>query len=358
MNFSEQEKIKVLIVDDSAVMRLMISNLLSQDDQIEIVGTASQARAAYEKIEQLSPDLVTLDIEMPEIDGITALTNIKQKYPRLPVIMCSTLTENGAEATMSALEAGADDYVCKPSSSSGQSKDTVHEAFRRELGYKIKKLATPQRKKTSLQENITIPPVIRAPKQRVDIVAIGTSTGGPMALREVLTKIPADFPVPIVIVQHMPPLFTKILAESLQKKMAIPVSEVSDGTIIEAGQVYIAPGNYHMVVSYQKNRYQLVLNQDEEVNYCRPSVDVLFRSVAKNYGKHALGVILTGMGHDGRDGCQEIKNNGGRVLAQDQETSVVWGMPGAVSKEGLAEQILPIKNIAAAIIQQVRFKRE
>lgn len=353
----DKKKIKVLIVDDSAVMRLVISNLLTQDKQIEIAGTAAHAEAAFEKIEQVAPDILTLDIEMPNMDGISALKVIKKKYPDLPVIMCSTLTQNGAEATIEALNAGADDYICKPSSSSEQSKEAANEAFRRDLTFKVKQLV-----KLHVETHSDILSFVskaaNTEKQRVDIVAIGTSTGGPAALREVLTEIPANFPVPIVIVQHMPPLFTKILAESLEKKIAIPISEAVDGTLLEAGQAYIAPGNYHMVLEYRNNRYQLFLNQDPEVNYCRPSVDVLFHSVAKAYGKHVLSVIMTGMGQDGMNGCQDIKNKGGGVLAQDQASSVVWGMPGAVSKAGLADQILPLKDIAAAIIQQVKYKRE
>lgn len=350
------EKIHVLVIDDSALMRLVISGLLSRDLEIKVVATAMNAKFALEKIDKLSPDIVTLDIEMPDIDGLAVLSMIKKKHPKLPVIMCSALTQNAAQATMKALNLGADDYVTKPNQS--KSRDEVSQQFGKELIYKIKGLVKKRRSITlpAAQSSKTIFKINHS-IERIDIVAIGTSTGGPKALIEVLLKIPADFPVPIVIVQHMPPIFTKILSESLDGKCSIRVIEAQDGSVLLPGQALIAPGNYHMTVANEHNRHVIRLNQEPQEHYCRPAVDVLFRSVARLFGQNALGVVMTGMGHDGLLGCQDIKEHRGQVIVQDEETSVVWGMPRAIAEAGFADQTLPLDDIGLAIVRRVNRKR-
>lgn len=337
-------------------MRLVISELLSRDLEIKVIDTAMNAKFALEKIDKLSPDIVTLDIEMPDIDGLAILSMIKKTHPKLPVIMCSALTKHGAQATMEALSLGADDYVTKPNQS--KSRDEVSQQFGKELIYKIKGLVKNRRAITlPVTQSVKSAFKMSHGTERIDIVAIGTSTGGPKALIDVLLKIPVDFPVPIVIVQHMPPIFTKILAESLDGKCAIQVIEAQDGVVLLPGQALIAPGNYHMTVASEHNRHVIRLNQDPQEHYCRPAVDVLFRSVALLFGQNTLGVVMTGMGHDGLLGCQDIKEHRGQVIVQDEETSVVWGMPKAVTEAGFADQTLPLDAIGLAIVRRVNRKR-
>ncbi len=348
------EKIRVLIIDDSAIMRRLISETLSCDLEIEVIDTAMSAKLALEKIDKLSPDIVTLDIEMPDTDGLTALKEIKKKHPKLPVIMCSALTKHGAQATIKALILGAGDYVAKPNNC--KSREEIKQYFGNELIYKIKGLIKKRSSKIT-HTQAPLPINMRPGTDRIDIVTIGSSTGGPNALIEVLVKIPFNFQVPIVIVQHMPPIFTKILAESLSGKCAIPVVEAQDGDELLPGHAWIAPGNYHMTVVYQNNRHFIRLNQDPQEHYCRPAVDVLFRSVAKLFGSNTLGVIMTGMGHDGLLGCEVIKEHFGQVIAQDEATSVVWGMPGAVTKAGLADQTMPLNELGLDIVRRVNRKR-
>lgn len=350
------KKIRVLIVDDSMLMRVVLSDLLSRDQDIEIIGTAVNGKIGLEKVEALSPDIVTLDIEMPEMDGLTALSEIKKKHPKLPVIMCSSLTMQGGKATLEALNRGADDYMLKPVN--GTSGEDTRQQFGAEFIYKIKELTKNTKKFTAPMKPEIKPLVTSSPgTERIDIVTIGTSTGGPNALSTVLPEIPIDFPVPIVIVQHMPAIFTKILAESLSAKCAIPVHEAQEGDILLPGHAWIAPGNYHMTLNIQNNHHVLKLNQDPQENYCRPAVDVLFRSVAKIFKQNALAIVMTGMGQDGLKGCQMIREFKGQIITQDEASSVVWGMPGAISKAGLADQILPLQNIGLAIIRQVNRKR-
>jgi two-component system chemotaxis response regulator CheB len=361
-------KIRILVVDDAVVFRRMVSEELSNDPALEVVGTAANGRIALARMTQLNPDLVILDIEMPEMDGLATLAELRKTYPRLPVIMFSALTERGAEATLDALALGATDYFTKPTNAGGLEGSL--EVIRKELIPEIKALfASTQKKAASKAEsnpfaipakpggsqlgNIPPRPPGTAPGQ-VQVLAIGTSTGGPNALAEVLGQLPADFPVPIVIVQHMPPMFTRLLAERLSAQFPIPVQEGSSGGLLQPGQAWIAPGNHHMIVVRDNQQVRILVHQDPPENSCRPAVDVLLRSVAKAYGANSLTVILTGMGQDGLRGCEALRAAGGQILAQDEATSVVWGMPGYVAKAGLADRVLPLALVADEIMRRVQ----
>jgi two-component system chemotaxis response regulator CheB len=319
---------RILVVDDSIVVRKLLTSTLSQDSELEVLSTASDGQIALTKIGQLHPDLITLDIEMPVMDGLETLSHIRKLYPKLPVIMFSTLTEHGAAATLDALALGASDYATKPSSSAGP--EAALDAIRHELIPKIKALCgiTPLRLKSISPRNPAPRP--KRLHRKLEIVAIGTSTGGPNALAEVLPRLPKDFPVPIVVVQHMPPIFTRLLAERLASRSAISVEEGSAGVTLSPGRAWIAPGNFHMVVKRTGLVRHLELNQNPPENSCRPAVDVLFRSVAVAYGFNTLAVVMTGMGADGVIGTQHIRDAGGDVIIQDEASSIVWGMPGLV----------------------------
>jgi len=352
-------RIRVLIVDDSVVIRKILTNVLSEDPELEIVGVAANGKIALQKIPQVNPDLITLDIEMPELNGLETLKEIRKDYPKLPVIMFSTLTERGAEATLDALTLGASDYVTKPANVGKVSEST--ERLRMELVPKIKALVPKFETALKLPKRAT--PDLRAkvgpfqPRpsgpQRVDIVAIGISTGGPNALAELLPALRGDFPVPIVIVQHMPPVFTLNLAKRLDAKSANTVREGVEGGKLEPGRIWIAPGGFHMKLRRVGTEVELTINEDPPENSCRPAVDVLFRSVAEIYGAHSLAVVMTGMGYDGHLGGEEIYERGGTVLAQDEESSVVWGMPGIVVMSGLSDDVLSLDDLPAAIMRRV-----
>ena len=356
-------KIRVLIVDDAVVARRLLSDVLSSDPAIEVAATAPNGRIALAKLPYIAPDLVTLDVEMPVMDGLETLAEIRKGYPDLPVIMFSTLTERGASATLDALLLGANDYVTKPANVGSMVAAT--QRIRAELIPKIKAFCS---KATGLAFSpIAGPQVIsqyRVPKlsvtrppQRVDIVAIGVSTGGPNALAHLISELPANFPVPVVIVQHMPPIFTKFLAQRLASQSQIDVCEGAPGDILRSGRVWIAPGDYHMVLSRQIVAVQIQTNQAPPENSCRPAVDVLFRSVSEIYCGHTLAVILTGMGQDGLRGCEVIHKAGGQIIVQDQASSVVWGMPGRIAMAGLADTILPLEHMASEITRRVQFGR-
>src|SRR5580692_7278044 len=344
--------IRILVVDDSVVIRKLLSETLSGDRALEVIATASDGRIALAKIAQLKPDLVTLDIEMPVMNGLETLTALRKLYPKLPVIMFSTLTEHGAAATLDALSLGASDYATKPSNTG--SPALAIERIRAELIPKIKALC-------GIAPLKVMPPPGSRPtlkvrekfKPRIEIVAIGTSTGGPNALAEVLPRIPNDFPVPIVVVQHMPPIFTRLLAERLAGRSAIPVEEGSAGVVLSPGRAWIAPGNFHMEVIRSGLEWRLNLNQAPPENSCRPAVDVLFRSVAAAYGANVLGVVMTGMGSDGVLGARDIRDAGGVVIIQDENSSVVWGMPGLVHASGLADAAYPLDQLAQEITRRV-----
>lgn len=353
-------KIRVLVVDDAVVVRRMVADLLSADPDLEVVGTAANGRLALAKLPQLTPDLVTLDIEMPEMDGLETLVGLRKAYPRLPVIMFSTLTERGAAATLEALARGATDYVTKPANVG--SVTLAQARIREELIPRIKALCAqvlpkpavpvaPPRPVTSAPKLPLVPPRVGLP-QRIDVVAIGVSTGGPNALAEVLPRLPGDFPVPIVIVQHMPPVFTRFLADRLSAASQLTVREAEEGARLVPGTVWVAPGNFHMVLRKDAEGVRVVLNQDPPENSCRPAVDPLFRSVAQCYGERVLGVVLTGMGYDGLRGASEIRRAGGVMIAQDEATSVVWGMPGALVQNGQADLVLPLARIAPELAER------
>ena len=352
-------KIRVLIVDDAVVVRRIVSDVLTADPELEVVGTAANGRIALAKITQVNPDVITLDVEMPEMDGLETLAAIRKQYPRLPVIMFSTLTQRGAATTLDALSLGATDYVTKPANVG--SVAAAQQSLREQLIPKIKVFCGKAERcaPTPLKVSETVPrslPPLRTARAGgvVDVVAIGVSTGGPNALAELVPALPADFPVPIVIVQHMPPVFTRLLAERLGSQSSLQINEATHGEEVRAGHVYVAPGNYHMIVKREGPVIRVQTNQESPENSCRPAVDVLFRSVADVYGAGSFGVVLTGMGQDGLRGCARIREAGGQNIAQDEASSVVWGMPGFVAKAGLADQVLPLTDIAAEIVRRVR----
>ena len=355
-------KIRVLIVDDSVIACKILSDTLSLDPGIEVAGTALSGPIALNRLSAIDPDLVMLDLDMPVMDGMQTLLEIKKIRPKLPVIMCSALFAPGNRHAMQALLGGAADWVAKPSAhmNGGSGLD----AFAGDLSGKIKSIFG-----SKTIPGLSPPPAtIAAPTQATaafpvrdfgvkplgvpEILAIGVSTGGPQALMELLPRLPADFPVPIVIVQHMPPLFTKSLAVSIGGKSRIQVEEGSAGIRLEPGKAWIAPGGFHMQVVKRKGKggHELALNSDEPVNSCRPAVDVLFRSVVEAFGSKVLAVVLTGMGQDGLTGAEAVRRAGGTVFVQDQASSVVWGMPGMIAKAGLADRILPLQDMPLEIL--------
>ncbi len=341
-------KIRVLVVDDSIVIRRLLTEVLSQDPDIELAGTAPNGRIALAKLPQLNPDLVTLDIEMPDLSGIDTLPLLRQAYPKLPVIMFSTLTERGALATLDALSRGASDYVTKPANVGSVAAGM--QSVRDQLIPKIKALCAPPTPRVAAQVKLNA--VQRGENRtpaRCDVVVIGSSTGGPQALSKVLCELPANFPVPIVVVQHMPPVFTNHLANRLHQAGSLEVREARNGDLVQPGLVLIAPGNFHLQLVRQGTQIRAFTNQQPPENSCRPAVDVLFRSAAEVYGNRCFGVVLTGMGQDGLRGAQQIVSSGGTVFAQDEESSVVWGMPRAVTEAGLASRVLPLSEVSQTL---------
>ena len=354
---SVHRPVRVLVVDDSVVIRRLVSDALDADPGLEVIGTAANGRLALGKIEQLAPDAVTLDIEMPELDGIETLRALRQTHPALPVIMFSTLTERAAAATLDALAAGANDYVTKPANV-GRASDAIQQV-RNELAPKILswcgKAAAPG--PATVRPPLQAPPPRATTPRRLDAVVIGVSTGGPNALAELLPALPADLPVPVVVVQHMPPVFTKILAERLNGRSGLDVAEAQGGEHLRAGSVWLAPGGRHLVVRRAGGDAVLECTDDPPENFCRPAVDVLFRSAAQAWGPATLGVVLTGMGHDGLGGSEVLRTRGADVIAQDRDSSVVWGMPGSVTEAGLAVATLPLGELAAEIDRRCRVGR-
>jgi two-component system chemotaxis response regulator CheB len=354
-------KIRILVVDDAVVIRRLVSEELNNDPELEVVGTAPNGKIALAKLPQLNPDLVILDVEMPEMDGLQTLAELRKTYPRLPVIMFSAHTERGAEATLDALALGATDYFTKPTSEGGLAASL--EVIRRELVPAIKTLcasaARPARpaerpRPAAVSSTGQGPRCVRRAPGSVQVLAIGASTGGPNALAEVFAGLPADFPVPIVIVQHMPPMFTRLLAERLSARFPIRFQEGASGSVLRPGHAWIAPGDHHMIVVRDGTQVRLLVHQDPPENSCRPAVDVLFRSVASAFGAGTLAVVLTGMGQDGLRGCEAVREAGGQVLVQDEATSVVWGMPGYVARANLADRVLPLSVIGDEILKRVR----
>jgi two-component system chemotaxis response regulator CheB len=347
-------KVRVLVVDDSVVMRRILSEVIAADPELEVAAYAANGQIAMSLLNQTAPDIVTLDIEMPVMNGLATLKALRAAGFKLPVIMFSTLTERGAEATIDALALGASDYVAKPSG--GGDYNSARERIREAVVPKIKALCrrllpstpiagVPVRRPTSGLRGLKSEPV--------KVLAIGCSTGGPNALAEILPGIPGDFPAPILIVQHMPPTFTRFLAQRLTTLCRMPVEEAVEGAILRPGTMWIAPGGNHMVVEGEQGTAKLRITQSPPENSCRPSVDVLFRSVADVFPGSTLAVVLTGMGQDGLRGCEQLSSVGAEILVQDEATSIVWGMPGFVARGGFADAVLPLTSIGPHIVKRV-----
>jgi len=346
-----KERIRVLVVDDSALMRKLIPLILERDPDIEVVGTAMDGAFALKKIAELQPDVVTLDLEMPRMDGIEALRTIMRNAP-LPVIVFSTHSKEGAYSTFKALALGAIDFVAKPRDAAAGNLDPV--AFQLAEKIKVAKRAGGMK---SLPKVETEPPVPKKSRSRVAvapnrIIAIGISTGGPIALQYVLSQIPADFPATFVVVQHMPEGFTDMFARRLDECCALDVQEAKSGDLLVAGRVLICPGNRHMMVRRMPRGEMVVLSDGPTINGHRPSVDVLFHSVAQEFALTAVGVIMTGMGDDGAEGLGAIKAAGGITIAQSEESCVVSGMPRTAILKGYASKVLPLDGLAAFLMSQ------
>ena len=365
--------IRVLVVDDSAFMRKVLSDLFKGENDFEVVDVARNGAEAIEKVIQHSPDVVTLDIEMPVMDGLTALEKIMAVKPT-PVVMVSSLTKAGADATIRALSLGAVDFVAKSAGSISRIDDIAKDLLqkcREARGISGKRLqpkeiqAIPIPKPKPPVTSIpvappVIPPVITpAPPVRSVafpgmsdwIVAIGTSTGGPRALQEVLPRLPGNLPCPAIVVQHMPPGFTKSLADRLNSLCDLTVKEAADNDRLTPGTVYVAPGDFHLTIRKEGNSTFIKLNKEPAIGGLRPAVDPMMVSVADIYGAKTVGVILTGMGHDGAKGMQAIKRLHGLTIAEDQSTAVVYGMPKAAIEAGVVDNILPLSQVADGIVQ-------
>jgi len=353
---------RVLIVDDSAVMRSLLRSVVTSDPSLEVAGTAADGASALECIRTLRPDLVLLDIEMPVMDGLVTLRQLRKLGHRMPVIICSSLTQRGAKVTIEALASGAGDYVAKPFGQA--SREAALRALAQELIPKIHALTGPAAQQRGISSipprnllsmhlaSQPLPPVSSA----LAVVAIGVSTGGPAALDILLPALPADFPLPVLIVQHMPEVFTRLFADRLSRRCALRVCEPPNGEPVVPGAIYIARGNWHMETFPAPRPLAapiIHLNQNPPENHCRPSVDTLFRSIAAVYGSAVLAVVLTGMGSDGLAGCRLIRDRGGIIFVQDHATSTVWGMPGAVAQAGIAHKVLPLAAIAPEILSLI-----
>lgn len=383
---------RVMVVDDSAVIRGFITRFLEEDRAIKVIASAANGQMAVRNIPVYKPEVVLLDIEMPVMDGLTALPQILKAAPDTQVVMASTLTRANAEISLKALNLGAVDYVPKPESNREVNSNID---FRREITEKVRAYGAARRKArgealpgegsspSSFRGRQPVgyarPAAERAPaaaravtpaataakpaqvvslrppsRHRPDILVIGASTGGPQALIKLFTHLPEVKRLPILIVQHMPATFTSILADHLARASGLAAAEGQSGQTLAPGQIYVAPGDYHMVLDGDARAPSVKINQDPPENYCRPAVDPLFRSAAKLYGPRVLSVILTGMGHDGLRGGREIVAAGGTLLAQDEASSVVWGMPGAVATAGLCSQVLPLDEMPAAVGRMLR----
>jgi len=350
-------KIRVLVVDDSVVMRRLLAEAISSDYECEVAGFAANGQVALSLLDRVAPDVMTLDVEMPVLDGLATLKAMRGRGHAPHVIMVSTLTERGGAATVEALALGASDYVTKPTSS-GDYK-SARERMEAALLPKIKALCRKQRLRPTQAAHQPHADVC-CRKSRfdgaIDIVAIGCSTGGPNALAEVLSHLPSGFPTPVVIVQHMPPAFTRFLAQRLTTLCPLPVREAVENEPLAPGEIWIAPGGHHLTLGRAGKDVRMRITNTPPENSCRPSVDVLFRSVAQVY-RGALGVVMTGMGQDGLLGCEALSEAGAAIIAQDEASSVVWGMPGFVARAGLADSVVPLDEIADHIVDRVTRSR-
>jgi two-component system chemotaxis response regulator CheB len=404
-------RIRVLVVDDSAVVRRMIRGALEADPELEVVAEAPNGREGILRIREHAPDAVVCDVEMPEMSGIETVQELRRHWPKLPVVMFASPNRESAHVTLEALHAGANDFVTKPSAAAGTAMAAVMEQLRNDLGGKLKALvhgpgdlsavaraavryAPPPRDEApapvtpapalppapAVPMTVAAPPVATprplpprpaaaprpvaaAPRPsgprpvrsgRCEAVLIAVSTGGPNALAEVVPRLPRDLPVPVLIVQHMPPVFTRLLAERLAAKSALTVVEAAQGDEVRTGTVLLAPGDHHLTVRREGATVRCALNRDAAENSVRPAADVLLRSAAEVWGGNVLVVVMTGMGQDGLLGAMQLHNLGAPVLVQDEASSVVWGMPGAVAKAGIAEKLVPLSQLADAISSRVR----
>ena len=340
--------IKVLIIDDSALIRKLLTEIINSDPALEVIGTASDPYMARDKIKTLNPDVLTLDVEMPKMDGITFLRNLMRLRP-MPVVMISSLTEHGADVTLDALSLGAFDFVSKPK----LDVEAQLTEYTEEITTKVKAAFTSQAGKVIARQPQTIQPLKQSHLRTTEkIIAIGASTGGTEAIREVLCAMPADAPG-LVITQHIPAAFSKAFANRVNGLAAMNVSEAKDGQQILPGHAYIAPGDQHLYVIKSGARYICKLDDGDPVNRHKPSVEVLFDSVAKSVGPNAIGVMLTGMGEDGAKAMVRMREAGAINLIQDEATSVVWGMPGAAFKYGAGTDLVPLQKMAERIIKLV-----
>ena len=360
--------IRIIVVDDSAFMRKALTMMLESDPQIKVIATARDGEEGIEKVKKLKPDLVTMDIEMPRMDGLTALRQIMLENPT-PVMMISSLTTDGATATLDALEMGAVDFIPKQLSyvsldiikiqdellekikNIARRKKILMSRYKTSAAFKAAKGKTPlsSQRPSVIDLSSSTPSIVKRRSHLVSIIAIGSSTGGPPALQDVITRLPRNLPVGIVIAQHMPASFTKSLAERLDSLSQVTVREATDGETVEPGLVLISPGGQHLSLKKYGGRTKVVISTHPSTSLYKPSVDILMHSASENYGKTAMGVILTGMGHDGVDGMKQLKSKGGVVIAQDEATCVVYGMPRAVVEAKIADHISPINNIAGEI---------
>ena len=357
------EPFRVMLVDDSAVIRGFFRRAMEEEPAIEVVSSVGNGQSAVDSLAKAKPEVIVLDIEMPVMDGLTALPKLLEIDPDVKIVMASTLTLANADISLRALSIGATEYIAKPTTSA-----ELHSTgtFKDELIDKVKALGRAKRRLPAED-----PPVPGVPAKKVAVrsgpvpsgpialrkpailpanfVAIGSSTGGPQALLKVVAGLGADFDVPVLITQHMPATFTGILADHLSKAADRDVKEAADGDLVRSGCIYVAPGDFHMTAENDGTNVVIRLNQDEPENFCRPAVDVMLRSLSELCGNRLLTVILTGMGHDGLLGAREVIDSGGTLIAQDEATSVVWGMPAAVANDGLCSAVVPLDNIAAKI---------
>ena len=351
--------IKVVVVDDSAFMRKSLSLMLESDPEIKVVATARDGLDAIEKIKQFKPDIVTLDVEMPRMDGLTALSRIMKECP-VPVLMVSSLTTEGAEATIEALKLGAVDFI--PKQLSYVSLDIIK--IKEELINKVKSIARSKYIRRKIRGARTDHQIVKSSvdkfkpvEKNFKLIAIGVSTGGPMSLQQVIPRLPENFPVGVVIAQHMPPKFTKSLADRLNSLSKVEVREAQDGDKIRPNLVLIAQGGRNIVFDRRNSDYVVRITDQPNTIY-KPSVDLMMDSAARVFGDKVVGVIMTGMGKDGLEGLKEVKRRGGYIIAQNEETCVVYGMPKAVVDAGLADSILPLEKIGEAMTQLVLKKSE
>lgn len=354
------EPTKILVVDDSALYRQTISNVLHQRADISVVGKARNGVEALEKIAELDPDLLTLDVQMPDMDGITLLREINKRRLRAKAIMVSSFTSEGAQVTTEALLEGAFDFVLKPSTGNAtENRRVLGEALIEKItAFRQSPAGRPSRTAGNRSPAQVSHGEVAEQAPRASSVCravlIGASTGGPVALKTVLAKLPRTLAVPVLIVQHMPPKYTESLARRLDQLSELNVREATDGAAVESGTAMIAPGGRHMKLERRDSRVLLRLTDDPPENGCRPAVDYLVRSATDVFDGDALGVILTGMGRDGTRGCAELKHKGGYVFAQHEDDCVVYGMPKSVISEGLADRVLPLGKMAAAIVRHVK----